>query len=202
MQKRNDIKLIGKRFVTSKTIFTVTLVVIALTVLSIWLFGLGQHRTIFENSLLSTSILYITFFLFLTIGLYKGIKLKDNIGKITDRIKIDKIPDLSSGIELPLDIPGVGEGIAGIIIGILAWLLFSILLLLFVWVFGAVFWTMILIFAAMLYWIFFRAIRLVFKNSNKCKDNLTTSIVYGFGYSTLYIFWIYGIILSTHYLVK
>jgi hypothetical protein len=202
VQKRNDIKLIGKRFVTSKTIFTVTLVVIALTVLSIWLFGLGQHRTIFENSLLSTSILYITFFLFLTIGLYKGIKLKDNIGKITDRIKIDKIPDLSSGIELPLDIPGVGEGIAGIIIGILAWLLFSILLLLFVWVFGAVFWTMILIFAAMLYWIFFRAIRLVFKNSNKCKDNLTTSIVYGFGYSTLYIFWIYGIILSTHYLVK
>ncbi len=194
--------MIGKRFVTSKTIFTVTLVVIALTVLSIWLFGLGQHRTIFENSLLSTSILYITFFLFLTIGLYKGIKLKDNIGKITDRIKIDKIPDLSSGIELPLDIPGVGEGIAGIIIGILAWLLFSILLLLFVWVFGAVFWTMILIFAAMLYWIFFRAIRLVFKNSNKCKDNLTTSIVYGFGYSTLYIFWIYGIILSTHYLVK
>jgi hypothetical protein len=138
VQKRNDIKLIGKRFVTSKTIFTVTLVVIALTVLSIWLFGLGQHRTIFENSLLSTSILYITFFLFLTIGLYKGIKLKDNIGKITDRIKIDKIPDLSSGIELPLDIPGVGEGIAGIIIGILAWLLFSILLLLFVW-FCAVF---------------------------------------------------------------
>lgn len=202
MQQQNEIKKTYKNFVTSRTIITVSIIVAVLTILSIWLFGLGQHRTIFENSLLSTSILSIAFFLFLTIGLYKGIKLKDDIGKITDKIKIDKMPDLSTGIEFPGDIPDVGEGFAGIILGILAWFLVSILLLLFIWFFGAVFWTMILVFAAMLYWIFFRALRLVFKNSNKCKENLSRSVAYGLGYTTLYNFWIYGIILATHYLVK
>jgi hypothetical protein len=180
----------------------VTIIVSTLTVIGIWLFGLGQHRTIYENSILSTSILSVAFFLFLTIGLYNGIKLKDDLGKITDKIKIDKMPDLSGGLELPSGLPDMGEGIAGVILGILAWVLFSVLLLLFIWLFGAIVWTMILVFAAMLYWIFFRALRLVFKNSNKCKDNLTTSIAYGLGYTALYNFWIYGIILATHYLIK
>jgi hypothetical protein len=78
----------------------------------------------------------------------------------------------------------------------------TILIAVFLWLFGAVLWTGIIVFMAMLYWIFFRALRLVFKNSNKCKDNLTTSVAYGLGYTTLYNFWIYGIILSTHYLTK
>lgn len=202
VHQENDMKSMDKKLVTSKTVFAVTIVVAVLTILSIWLFGLGQHRTIFENSILSTTILSVAFFLFLTIGLYKGIKLKDDIGKLTDMINIDKISDLSGGLELPSDIPDVGEGITGVILGILAWILFSILLLIFIWFLGAVIWTMILVFAAMLYWIFFRALRLVFKNSNKCKGDLTTSIAYGLGYTTLYNFWIYGIILATHYLIK
>ena len=65
------------------------------------------------------------------------------------------MPDLSGGLELPSDLPDLGEGIAGVILGILAWVLFSVLLLLFIWLFGAIVWTMILVFAAMLYWIFF-----------------------------------------------
>jgi hypothetical protein len=172
-----------------------------LTILSIWLFGLGQHRTIFENSILSTSILSVAFFLFLTIGLYKGIKLKDDIGKLTDKLEPSKIPNLaeaSSGGDFIM----VGDGIEGVILSIFVWLFVTILIAVFLWLFGAVLWTGIIVFMAMLYWIFFRALRLVFKNSNKCKDNLTTSVAYGLGYTTLYNFWIYGIILSTHYLTK
>lgn len=170
--------------------------------MGIWLFGLGQHRTIFENSILSTSILSVAFFLFLTIGLYHGIKMKDDIGKITDKINLDHLPDLSSRIDFPSEVPDLGDGIAGVIVGILAWILFSILLLLFIWIFGALVWTMVLVFIAMLYWIFFRALRLVFKNSNKCKGDLPTSLVYGLAYTTLYNFWIYGLILASHYLIK
>ena len=191
---------ITSRLVTTKTVFTISVVVIFLTILCIWLFGLGNHRTIFENSLLSTTVLAVAFFLFLTIGLYKGIKLKDDLGKITDKIRFDKGPDIKGKLDLPDDIPDAGEGIAGVILGILAWLVFSILLILFIWLFGALLWTMILVFAAMLYWIFFRALRLVFKNSNKCKGNLTTSMAFGIGYTTLYSFWIYALILIAHYL--
>lgn len=198
----DNIRTAGKKLITTKTVFTVSIVVVSLTILSIWLFGLGQHRTIFENSILSTSILSVAFCLFLTIGLFNGIKMKDDIGKITDKIDLDKIPDISAGMELPSVMPDLDEGIAGIVIGIFAWIIFSILLLLFIWFFGAIVWTMILVFVAMLYWIFFRALRLVFKNSNKCKNNLTASLAYSLGYTTLYNFWIYGIILASHYLIK
>ena len=201
MQQENDISTTDKKLVTSTTVFTVTIVVTVLTILSIWLFGLGQHRTIFENSILSTSFLSVAFFLFLTIGLYKGIKLRDDIGKITDRLKPSKIPNFAEAGQ-GADFIHVGDGIEGVILSIVLWLVMTILIALFLWLFGAVFWTGIIVFIAMLYWIFFRALRLVFKNSNKCKGKLTTSIAYGLGYTTLYNFWIYGIILATHYLIK
>ena len=187
---------------TTKKIFIVSLLVAALTIIAVWLFRLGQHRSLFQNSILSTTILSVAFFLFLAIGLYKGIRLKENLGKITDRIKIDKRPDLSNGFEFPADFIVAGEGIAGIIIGIIIWLLFAVLLIVLVWFFSTVIWMMVLVFAAMLYWVFFRALRLVFKNANKCKNNLRLSIAYGLAYTILYNFWIYGIILASNYLVK
>lgn len=192
----------NRKFITGKTVVNVTILVALLTILSIWLLGLDQHRTLFENAILSIGTLSLIFFLFLTIGLYKGLKIKDNLGKITDNIRFEKMPDLApgSGSGPALDIPHIGDDFVGIVLGFLAWFLFSILLILFIWLFGAILWTMILVFAAMLYWIFFRAIRMVFKNANKCKGKLTSSIAYGLGYTTLYTFWIYGIVLAAHYL--
>lgn len=196
-----ETKTTKRTLVTSRSILLLAIPVSLLTIFSIWLWGLGEHRTLFENSILSTSILSIAFFLFLTIGLYNGIKLKDDLGKITDKINIDSMPDVS-GLEMSGDMLDVDEGIAGIIIGIIAWLLFSVILILFIWFFSAIVWAMVLAFAAMLYWIFFRALRLVFKNSNKCKGKIMSSMLYGLGYTILYNFWIYGIILATHYLIK
>lgn len=201
VQKINTAHLKVRQIITTKNLFYVSLLVIVLTILSIWLFGLGQNRTLFENSLLSTSILSAAFFLFIAIGLFKGIKLKDDIGKLTDQIKFNNLPDVSGGLEFPSDGLDIDEGIGGVIIGIVTWIIFSMLLLLFIWVFSTVVWAMILVFAAMLYWIFFRALRLVFKNSNKCKNNLSKSVAYGIGYTVLYNFWIYGIILISHYLL-
>lgn len=170
----------------------------ALTILSVWLFGLREHRTIFVNSLLSTGILSVTFFLFLTIGLYRGIKLRDNIGRLTDKIKAGKIP---SGVGGTAEFPVVGDGPEGILISIGLWLLLSFLGPLIIWLFGSILWAGILVFIAMLYWIFFRALRLVLKNGSRCKGNLTQSMTYGLGYTILYIGWIYAVILITHYLI-
>ena len=71
------------KFIPTKSLFVITLVAITLTILGVWLLGVGKEHTIIENSLLSTTILSSAFFLFISIGLYKGVKLKDNIGKIT-----------------------------------------------------------------------------------------------------------------------
>jgi hypothetical protein len=180
----------------TKNIFIISIIVIISTVLCIWIYGLGEHQTVIENSFISTSILSITFFLFIAIGLYKGVKLKDNLGKITDQFDLKKIEHLkefssSEGI----DSPDIGEGIIGIILSVIFWIIATVVFGYLFFIFGAIIWITILTFMAMLYWVFFRALRLIFKKGNKCKGYLQKSIFYGICYTILYNFWIYGIIL-------
>jgi hypothetical protein len=196
MEKPKTYRLIG-----TKDIFTISLIVIALTILGVYFWGLGRHNTFFENSIISTTILSIAFFSFITIGLYNGIKLKDDLGQIVDKFKPVDTTELSANLTSsePVD---VGEGIVGIILSILLWILMAILFSIALWIFSNVLVIIILTFIAMLYWIFFRALRLVFKNSNKSKGDLIESIKWGLTYTILYNFWIYGIFFLTIYLKK
>lgn len=201
MQPKENNRNIQKKLVTSKSVFTISFIVIVLTVLSIWLLGLGQHRTIYENSLLSTTVLSIAFFLFLSIGLYNGIKLKDNVGNLTHKINSFQTPNIGDSTT-GIDIIDVGDGIEGIIVSIVLWIVVSIVIALFIWMFGAIVWAGVIAFIAMLYWIFFRALRIVFRNSKKCKGKLKASVLYGISYTILYNCWIYCIILVLHFLVN
>jgi len=185
--------------INSRNIFIITLIVISLTIVSVWIFGLGNHRSLFENSLLSTTILSLAFFLFISIGLYNGVKIKDNLGIITDRCdhkKIDFLKDFiiesdSSSVEESAD------GFLGIIVSLILWFIMAFIISYLLWAFGAILWISLLTFTAMLYWIFFRALRLVFKKSSVCRGNFTNSILYGFSFTILYNFWIYAIIFMT-----
>jgi hypothetical protein len=196
MEKPKTYRLIG-----TKDVFTISLIVIALTILGVYFWGLGRHNTFFENSIISTTILSIAFFSFITIGLYNGIKLKDDLGQIVDKFKPVDATELSVNLTSsePVD---VGEGIVGIILSILLWILMAIVFSIALWIFSNVLVIIILTFIAMLYWIFFRALRLVFKNSNKSKGDLIESIKWGLTYTILYNFWIYGIFFLTIYLKK
>lgn len=185
--------------IESKHVFQITLIVVVLTIAGVYFWGLGRHNTFFENSIISTTILSIAFFLFITIGLYKGVKLRDNLGKIVDRFKGVGHPDVSSSLSTGGGID-VGEGLAGILLSIVLWILIAIALSVVMWIFSNVLVIAILAFIAMLYWIFFRALRLVFKNSNKSKGRLLESLKWALVYTLIYNFWIYGIFLMTHYL--
>jgi hypothetical protein len=194
MRKRKTYNLVG-----TKDIFIVTMIVITITVIGVYLWGLGHHHTFYQNSIISTTILSVAFFLYVTAGLYKGTKLKDNVGRIIQKERITR--DVSVGIDFSSVEPvSVGEGIGGIIISILLWILMAVFFSLLLWLLSNVFVIVILAFAGMLYWIFFRALRLVFKNSNTCKGSLLESMKWGFTYTVLYNFWIYGIIMMTTYL--
>jgi hypothetical protein len=188
-----------RTILNTKNIFIISIIVIISTVLCVWIYGIGEHQTVIENSFISTSILSITFFLFITIGLYKGVKLKDNLGKITDQFDLKKIEHLkefssSEGI----DSPNIGEGIIGVVLSIILWVIVTVVLGYLFFIFGAIVWIAILIFMAMLYWVFFRALRLIFKKGNLCKGDLQKSIFYGISYTILYNFWIYGIIMIVY----
>lgn len=186
----------------AKNVFIISMIVLVMTILGVYLFGLGSHHTLFHNSLVSTTILSVAFFLFITIGLYQGTKLKDNMGKVVDSFKP---VDTGGFTDIPtMDVSSVevGDGIEGVIMSILLWILFGLMLVIALWIFSNVIAIIFLSFMAMLYWIFFRALRLVFKNSDKSKGNLMESLKWGLSYTVLYNFWIYGIFLLTGYLKK
>ncbi len=188
------------RLLSAGNVALVSAAVVVVTTAAVWLLGLGQHRTLFANSLISTSILFTAFFLFTTIGLYHGVKLRDDVGRLTDRVR--KVGWPSNFENLPtdhFDLPhtdGIGSLLVAVVVGILS----AVVALALIWLVGALLWTGVLIFAAMLYWVFFRALRLVFKNSTRCRGRLGASLWEGFWYASLYTCWIYGIIVAAHYL--
>ncbi|RZL49051.1 MAG: hypothetical protein EOP00_07760 [Pedobacter sp.] len=175
--------------IKSKTVFIITLVVIVLTIFAVWVFGLSSQKKIIENSFWSTTILSTLMFLFLSIGLYLGVKLKDDIGKMTDRLTSKKFKEFTKSLDIGSTDVGSGTG------GILEWIAFAVFIIFAIVVFGTLLWAMTIIIGAVLYWLFFRATRLVFKKSSICKGNLVKSISYAFGYTMLYNFWFYAILI-------
>lgn len=196
-------KIPNKRtYIASKKIFTISLLSVLVTIFSVWFYGIGKHKTVIENSLLSTSILSVAFFLFITISLYNGTKLKDNLGKLTDQFdakKLNFLKELNADSGFEHSFTEIGDGIGKIILNILFWIVATIIISYLFFAVGAILWMSILVFLGMLYWIFFRSLRLIFKKSSQCSGNIEKSIFYGLTYTVLYNFWIYGIILLSKY---
>lgn len=170
-------------------------------ILSVWISGNNSHHTLFQNSILSISILAIVFFLFVSISLYRGVGLRDNLGKIFIKENFNKRMKSTSDLSPTTDVPLVdAEGIGGIILSILAWIVFTIAIAFLMYFIGVFFWSALLLLLATLYWIYFRALKLIFKNSKHCKGNLFKSLGFGIFYSGLYVSWIYGIIFLLKYI--
>ena len=186
-----------RQLLPSKNAFIISLIVIPLTIVSVWFYGMGQHKTVIENSLISTSILSLIFFLFITINLYKGAKLKDTLGKFTPHLSTKKTAFLKD-INLDAGIIESGsiaeEGFGGLILNIILWLIVTLVLSYLFFILGTFIWFSIVLFIAMLYWIFFRALRLIFKKSPECSGNVEKSVFYGIKYTSLYVSWIYVVI--------
>ncbi|MCG0017024.1 hypothetical protein [Winogradskyella immobilis] len=131
----------------------------------------------------------------MTYGLYKGIGLIDDFPKFRNF----KTGDLTGSTSPTMDIPSVeiGDGIAGLILSILLWIGMSILFVVLLIVLEAVFWFSLFIILAMLYWIFFRALKFVFSKSKDTKGDIGISAVYSLTYTLIYISWIFGIVYLT-----
>lgn len=144
---------------------------------------------------MSLGIIATVLFLFMTYGLYSGIGLIDNFPKFKNFKPTDFLS--SNGHAPGVDIPSVGDGIGGFILSIILWIVMSILFVVLLIVLEAVFWFSLFIILAMLYWIFFRALKFVFKKSKDTKGDIGISAVYSLTYTLLYVGWIFGIVYLT-----
>ena len=177
-------------YLKAKSVFIVSLLVIVITILIVYLTGLNYERTVESNSYLSLSIIGIVLFFFMTYGLYNGFDLINNY-PIFKGYRRGVLVEATSPIP---DMPSVdiGNGVGGIIASILIWIGMSILFVVLLLVIEAIFWFSLFVLIAMLYWVFFRALKLVFNKSSHTKGNLTLSAFYSFAYTFLYLSWIYA----------
>jgi hypothetical protein len=181
------------------TSFYLAILVIIIVTITTWLSGYEIHRTILDNAVYSISILTLVFFLFLSISLYIGVGFEDDYPKKSEIQPQRGIGDVFSSadgsprIDFPLG-DFVSEGIEGIIIGILMWLGIMLLTILFMVFFEYIFLATLLAFMGSLYWIFFRATRMVFRYVRWTKNNFKRSAWVGFKYSLLYTGWICAIL--------
>jgi len=178
-------------YLKGKSVFTISLIVIGITILTVYLSGINYNRTITSNLYFSLGIIGICLFVFMTYGLYKGIGLVDNFPKYKDFKSGDII---SSSGELP-DMPSVdiGEGIGGILLSIILWIAMTIFFVIVLIMLEAIFWFSLFVILTMLYWVFFRALKLVFSKKKETKGNIGQSMIYSLGYTILFTGWIFGI---------
>jgi len=169
----------------------ISLMVIALTIAGVYLWRLGNHDVFFENSFLSTTVLSVTFCSFITVGLFQGSKSKSSGDIVTGPTKQANPADTSQ--PNPATDDEFNGMIAGVVTSMLLWILAAIVLAVSLWAFGKWLVIPLVVFAAMLYWIFFRALRLVSRHSKRTRGDLPMSVIFGVFYTFLYNFWIYGI---------
>ncbi|PKB42510.1 hypothetical protein AX016_0677 [Cellulophaga sp. RHA19] len=131
----------------------------------------------------------------MTYGLYKGIGLKDNFPKFREFKTGDFIAQSGTAPDLPSI--EVGDGIGGLIMSILLWIGMTIIIFLLLILLEAFFWISIFIILAMLYWVFFRALKFVFSKSTETKGDIGISAIYSLTYTILYLGWIFGIVYLT-----
>jgi hypothetical protein len=131
----------------------------------------------------------------MTYGLYKGVGLKDNFPKFKSFKKGDIIGHNTPGFDTPsID---TGDSIGGLILSIVLWIVMTILIIILLIMLEAIFWFSLFIILTTLYWVFFRALKLVFSKSETTVGNIGISAIYSLGYAILYLGWIFGIVYLT-----
>ncbi|MBU3010017.1 hypothetical protein KO506_01210 [Polaribacter vadi] len=189
---------IKQNYLKGKSVFIVSLFVIAISILTVYLTGINYNRSLTSNLYLSIGIIAISLFLFMTFGLYKGVGLIDNFPKFRSFKRGTILENASPPFESP--IIEVGDGIGGLILSILLWIGMTILIVILFIVLEAIFWFSFFIILTMLYWIFFRALKLVFNKSKETKGDIAISAFYSLTYTILYSGWIFGLVYLTEIL--
>jgi hypothetical protein len=184
--------------ISSRLVFFATIIIVPTILLIVYFTGLEDHRSLYQNSLITTTILSVTLFGFTFCGLYLGWKLKETMGNFKNFIP--KAPSRIGSNTDGMDALELGEGVEGCLISLLLWIVIGLFGSLILWAIGVFFWGVILLIAALLYWVIFRAFRLIFRNSIRCKGKLLESMRMSILYTILYVSWIYLIIIGGHYL--
>ena len=198
---------------SARTIALLSIPVVAvIAVLVFWI----SYSSPFVELQITLLVIAAVLFLFLTAGLYRGVRLERPHREPLTRPSAaapdapgsgwEVVGEILRGIQLPDihldagDAPG-GDDLLGCIGSILAWIVITFLAAILLWLLTQILWATLLVSIALLYWVFYRALRVVFYRSRACKGKLLPSLGYSLLYTTLYTGWIFGLIWLSRYVL-
>lgn len=180
---------------------TIALLSAAVVIITASIVFFVSKRSIYDELEITVSIIALALFAFLAYGLYNGATIHGKPLfpelKFVDPSYVDAMP-----IDAPdIDSIDIGDGIGGVIISIILWIVLTIVLVILLTFVLTTMWSALLLLIFVLYWLFYRALRIVFLKARICKGDLGLSIRYSLMYTILYTGWIFGLIwMSKHYL--
>jgi hypothetical protein len=202
-------------------IVTITLLVFALS-----------NRSVFVESQITLAIISLCLFACLTIGLYQGVRLerpgKDELERSVQQFEAERGkanprwfdflnflfaigPPDPLHVQLPhVDLPHLdlaggsdsgGDDLVGCLVTLVVWIGVMLLIVLLVWLLAQAIAALPVI-VVMLYWVFYRALRVVFARSRSCRGRLLRSMGYGLLYTVLYTGWIFALLWVGRFLLS
>ena len=195
-----------------KAIAFISAPVVAIIAVLVFFFSRSSVYVELQTTLL---IIALCLFVFLTIGLYRGVRLErphkeqptwtplttasstsPDLSAVGDVMRIIDIPEVK--IDLP-DVSDAGDDLVGCLVGLVLWVVMSIALVILLPILVQVVWATLFALVLALYWVFYRALRVVFARSRACKGKLLLSTGYGLLYTALYTGWIFVLIWISRY---
>jgi len=183
---------------SAKWVALLTLLVVALSAALVY--GLGK-RSLFVETELTLGVIATGLFLFLTTGLYRGVRMRREQLDGSSWSVNTNMADLA-GLDWPSpDLDLDPEGIVGAIVAVVLAVVVFIVLVVVAWVLLSFVWGLTLVLAMALFWLFNRALRQVFSHSRQCSGNLPASLGYAALYTTLYTGWLFALVWAIHHLL-
>ena len=180
-----------------KTITLVAIAVIVVTAVSVFLLG---KASLFHETELTLAIIATSLFVFLSIGLFRGVRVKAWDLPGAD-VKTPDFADIADGLNINGGADGFdvasgldGDGCLSAIVGFFLAVVVGIFLLFFLWMIvtlGILAWVFLL---ASLSWVFYLALRQVFAKSETCRGNWAKSVGYALLYTGLYTGWLFALV--------
>lgn len=184
----------GENSISTRNLLLLILVFTGLLIIMTGILELDPTRVFVNNYLIGASAISILFLIFVVWGLYRGVIIEDDSAQnLLNPVRIQKPGILS--IKWLTEFISVADGLEGIILGVLLWIIFAVVLFVIIFVFGIVLWIVLFLFGSFVYLIFFRLLKPLFSDTIKCRHNFTRSLGFGLLYMFLYNLFLLMIIL-------
>ena len=178
----------------------IVLISIPVVVITLALVFYFSTRSFIGELAIVLGIIAVGLFVFLTVGLYFGVRLEQPTEKEPEKLEMGAIDPVIVGLpvvdvpKIDLGIPDVGDAgndLVGCLVSIVLWIVITLALTFLFWLLVQMLAFVLPWVLLVLYWMFYRALKLVFEKTAVTRGHLLPSLGYALLFTVLYTGWLF-----------